>query len=162
MTKTNDLYRLIYSLGIPHVGVEIAKNLANNFANLEELSSATPEILLTIDLVGDTIANAVYDFFRKPKHQTMLENMKMQGVNFSGNKKTQGPWANLTFVLTGTLKTLTRQQAKQLIERNGGRVSNTITQQTNILIAGENPGKKLLEAQQNAIPVWDESMFLSS
>jgi DNA ligase (NAD+) len=73
------LYRLIYGLGIPHGGVEIAKNIANNFASLQELSSAIPENLLTINLVGDTIANAVHNFFCKPKYQKMLERMKTQG-----------------------------------------------------------------------------------
>ncbi|MDR1665707.1 MAG: NAD-dependent DNA ligase LigA [Puniceicoccales bacterium] len=156
--KSNDLYRLIYGLGIPHVGLEIAKNLARCFVSLDKLTAATREELRDVPLVGNTVAHALEDFFSQERHRHILEKFRHNGVNFRC-LSSSGRWTGQIFVFSGSLISMTRSQAKSLVEQNGGQVADTVTFRTHVLVAGENPGQKLSRAREFGIIVWNEESF---
>lgn len=158
--KHCDLWHLIYALSIPHVGQESAKNLAQHFKTLDALQQASFETLEAIPLVGSQTADVIVQFFNNEDNRQILTDLKRYGVQcVASEESTTLPWFARTFVLTGSLQQWTRSQAKQAIERLGGRVTRVVSAQTFALIAGEKTGTKKVQAQALNVPIWDEVQF---
>ena len=165
-SKKQALWRLIHGLGIPNIGAQAAKLLSKNFRNLKNLMNATPEELLTIDGIGDTIAQSIQDFFKDPKQLALVNRFIAYGLNTkdlssaSDRSSKPTPFIGKTFVLTGTLPTLSRTQASEKIEAAGGKTSSSISSKTDYLLAGESAGSKLTKAQKLGVEIIDEANFL--
>ena len=161
-SKGNDLYRLVYALGIPHVGVKAAQLLCGAFPTMEAIQAATEEDLSQVEGFGGITSQEVASFFRKESARQLVARLKELGVNMAARQ--QAPRGTAlsggTFVLTGTLPTLTRKQASALIEENGGKVTSSVSKKTNYVLAGEEAGSKLEKALQLGIPVLSEEQFL--
>lgn len=152
------LSRFIYALGIRHVGENIADILAGRFGNLDRLMNAPSEALAKIDGIGPEIAGAVRHFFDQEQNRDAVRRLLESGVSFKDEAvRAADRLEGKTFVLTGTLATMTRSEAKKRIEANGGRVTGSVSRQTDYLIAGSDPGSKLAKAQALGIEVIDES-----
>jgi DNA ligase (NAD+) len=161
-SKSQDLWRLLHGLGIPHVGKQSAKDLAAAFGSLDSLAIAPLEQLESIDGVGTIMAQSLVDWFANPTHQERIDRLRAHGVNFSSaNTQTAsgGALSGKTLVLTGALPGLTRDEATQMIEAAGGRTSSSVSQKTDYLLAGEASGSKYSKAQKLGIPVLDEAGF---
>ena len=163
MSKSRDLQRLIFSLGIRHVGERTAKALADHFLHLDILVQATLEELIEIEDVGPKVAESIVFFFRQRENQELLSRLKNAGLNFSQQKKGstgRSSLQGLIFVLTGTLSSMSRDGAKERIETLGGRVSSSVSAKTDYVVTGESPGSKLEKAKKLGVPVLDEDEFL--
>lgn len=162
-SKQTTLPRFIYALGIRNVGEATAKDLAQHFGNLDALMAADPEALMQVNDVGPVVAEAVYQFFQETHNRDVIAAMRALGVHWADiQKKTSSSALNgKTFVLTGTLPTLKRDQAQAMIEAAGGKVSGSVSAKTSYVVAGEEAGSKLEKAQQLGIPVLDESAMLA-
>jgi len=160
-SKTVEFSRFLYALGIRHVGEHVARLLAGRFESLEELMQSEPEELLSIDGIGDTIARSVKEFFSREENRRTIKRMLEAGVRivFETGRRVGG-LSGKTFVLTGTLERMTRQQAKEALERAGARVSSAVSRNTSFVVAGRAPGSKLARARQLGVQVIDESEFL--
>lgn len=157
-SKKLPLERLIFGLGIRFVGERTAQFLAEHFGSMEALRDATEEELLKVQEVGPRIAQSIVEFFREPKNRELLNALKDAGLRFTGKKKERGTrLAGKTFVLTGTLARLTRDQAKKLIEDAGGRVSGSVSKKTDYVVAGSDAGSKLDKAKQLGVAVIGEA-----
>jgi DNA ligase (NAD+) len=159
-TKQKPLSRLIAGLGIPFVGERTAQFLAQSFASLDELMAADEERLMQVEEVGPKIAASIRRFFAEPHNRELVERLRKAGLNFvsTERKKTEGgPFSGMTFVLTGTLPTLKREEATRLIEAAGGKVTGSVSRKTSVVVAGEEAGSKLDKARELGIPVWDEA-----
>jgi DNA ligase (NAD+) len=162
-SKTRPLSLLIFGLGIPHVGFTAAQLLARRFGNLDALATAAQEEKLGgIQGIGPVIAKSVSAFFREPRNQELLERLKAAGVNTvePTAAKADGALAGKTYVLTGSLPTLSRSQATSLIEEAGGRVAGSVSKKTDALVAGEDAGSKLEKAKELGVEVIDEAELL--
>lgn len=156
------LARLLVSLSIPQVGEETAEDLAQHFGSLENIQSAKLEDLEKINNIGEMVAKSVYDWFRDKQNQKVLADLLAQ-VKVKKEKRAEsktGKLAGQTFVLTGTMEELSRDEAKAKIKSLGGKVSSAVSTQTDYLVAGENPGSKLDKAQELGVKVLSESEFL--
>lgn len=164
-SRNQSLNRLLSALGIRGVGEVGAADLARQFGSLDRLSAAGVDDLLEIEGVGPNIAQAVVDWFSTPTNRVVLKKLKSAGVWPQQISQTEaeadGNLRDQTFVITGTLPSLSRNEAKDLIERNGGRVTGSVSKKTSFLIAGENPGSKLDIAQSLGIPVLDEAELMN-
>jgi DNA ligase (NAD+) len=160
-SRTQSLSRLINALGIHGVGEVTAVDLANNFNNLENLSQASTSDLEMIEGIGPNIAQAIADWFERPANQTLLEKLHNVGVWPEARKAESnaevGLLDGLTFVVTGTLPNLSREEAKLFIESFGGKVTDSVSKKTSYLVLGENPGSKLAKAQTLGVPILDEA-----
>ncbi|MFO3796936.1 MAG: helix-hairpin-helix domain-containing protein, partial [Anaerolineales bacterium] len=159
-STSRPLARLINALGIRGVGEVTAADLARHYPDLDALSKATVDELIQIEGIGPNIAQAIVDWFARPGNQRLLEKLKAAGVwprAEKPNEAVQAPLAGLTFVITGTLSGFTREEAKAFIEAHGGKVTDSVSRNTNYLVVGENPGSKLQKAQQLGIPILDET-----
>jgi len=160
-SKENDLSRLVFALGIRHVGARNAKILAMHFSTLDNLISAEEEELSGIDEIGGIIAQSIVRFFDEPQNLDVVEKLRSSGVNFEcREKKVSGIFDGKTFVLTGTLPSLTRSEAAKIIEDNGGKVSSSVSKKTDFVLAGEAAGSKLDKAQALGISIISEDEFL--
>jgi DNA ligase (NAD+) len=169
-SKRAELWRFIHGLGITHVGAAAAKDLAARFGSLEALSEARMEDFIgekkasRIEGIGETIALAIMEHFNQPRNRTLVGELLALGVNPTApTKKTANPdglFAGKTFVLTGTLPSLTREDATERIEQAGGRVSGSVSKKTTYVLAGADPGSKLAKAESLSVPVIDEAEFL--
>ncbi|MBQ4526957.1 MAG: NAD-dependent DNA ligase LigA [Clostridia bacterium] len=161
-SKSNDLSRLIYALGIRYIGIGGAKAICKKLKNIDAFFTASADELTEIDDVGAIMAQSVVSFFAQPHVKDMIERMRAAGVNMEYiEEEMQGN--NLegkTIVLTGTLPTLGRKEASELIEKNGGKVSSSVSKKTSFVLAGEEAGSKLDKAKALGIPVVDEEEFL--
>ena len=159
-SKNRPLSRLITALGIRHVGSTVAELLADEFSSLEELMAASQEELEAIEGLGPYTAASIVDYFSRPGHRRLIEKLKAAGVKTGERlppEREKGPLAGLTFVITGTLPTLSRQAATELIKEYGGKVTSSVSKNTNYLVAGEAPGaSKYSRARQLGIPIIDE------
>ncbi len=161
--KQRGLQRLLYGLDIRHVGERYAKILARAFRTIENLQKATVEELDAIHEIGLTVAVSVFNFFQNPKNQELIERLNLAGVkteidgeaNASVNENFNGK----TFVLTGKLETMTRDEAAKLIEERGGRVSNSVSKKTDFVVAGSDAGSKLTKAESFNVKIIDEAEF---
>lgn len=154
------LNRLITALGIRGVGEVAARDLAGHFADLDALSRASADDLQAIEGVGPNTAAAILDWFARPANRALLEKLKTAGVwPVAGNQLAADnhlSLSGLTFVVTGTLPTFSREGVKEFIEQHGGKVSESVSKKTSYLVLGENPGSKLQKAQALGVPIVDE------
>jgi DNA ligase (NAD+) len=156
-TKKLPLERVIYGLGIRMVGERTAQFLAEHFGSLDALIAATEEELLEVEEVGPRIAQSIAEFFKEPSNVELVERLEAAGLQFKGTKKVRGTaLAGQTFVLTGTLPTYSRDDAKKMIEDAGGKVSGSVSKKTNFVVAGDDAGSKLDKARQLDVAVIDE------
>lgn len=159
-SKDNDLYRLVFALGIPHVGLKAAKLLTARFGSVDDIFRAELEELSSIDGFGDVLAQSVRRFFDLPNTAHLIGRLRDAGVNMLSRTETKDSrFAGKTFVLTGTLPGLTRAQAAELIEKYGGKVSGSVSKKTDYVLAGEDAGSKLAKANQLGVAVISEEDF---
>lgn len=166
-SKSNSLEKLLFGLGIRHVGAKAAKTLAQSFDTMDNLASATKEELLAINEIGEKMADAIVTFFEQEEAVELLEELSSAGVNmeYKGAKpvsaeESDSVFAGKTVVLTGKLEQLSRNEAKEKIEALGGNVSGSVSKKTHLVIAGVEAGSKLKKAQELGIEVWDEEKLL--
>lgn len=156
-SKENDPYRLLTGLGIRNVGKAAAKDLMRHFKSLETLREASLEELKAVPDIGGVTSEGLYQYFREDKNIAIIEKLKAAGVRMSAAQDIQGEkLAGLIFVITGTLPTMGRSEAQELIEKNGGKVSGSVSKKTSYVLAGEAAGSKLVKAQELGIPVLSE------
>ena len=161
-SKENDLWRLIFALGIRQVGAKAAKILAAHFGSMEALRRATAEELTQIDDVGAVTADYIIRWMSSDQAADLLERLKAAGVNMESRQKlVDRRFAGMTFVLTGALSHFTREEAGEMIEQRGGKASASVSKKTTYVVAGENAGSKLKKAQELNIPVLSEEEFLA-
>jgi DNA ligase (NAD+) len=160
-SKHTTLPRFLYGLGIRHVGETTARDLARHFGDIDRLMDASVEQLLEVNDVGPIVAQSVHDFFRQPHHREVVEQLRAAGVTWPAIEGTASdahrPLLGKTLVLTGTLPTLGRDEAKELIEAAGGKVSGSVSKKTHWVVAGEEAGSKLDKARELGVPVIDEA-----
>ena len=166
-SKENDIYRLIYGLGIRHIGVKAAKQLAGEFGTVEAIENATAEEISSIDDFGDITASCVRRFFDDEQTKDALATLRSYGLNFTrtslaevSEDEKNSAVAGKTFVLTGTLPTMKRNEAQALIESKGGKCSGSVSKKTDYVLAGEEAGSKLTKAQELGITVISEEELL--
>lgn len=161
-SKSNDATKLVTSLGISNIGKAAAKNLMRKFKDVETLMDATFEQLLLVNDIGETSAKAIYEYFHKEENRMMIARLKESGVNMQATQESgkDTRFEGLTFVVTGTLPTLSRKEAASLIESFGGKVAGSVSKKTSYLVAGENAGSKLVKAQSLEVPILDEAALL--
>jgi DNA ligase (NAD+) len=161
-SKQQPLERLIYAIGIRFVGKTVAKDLASNFKSMDALMNASEEAMTQVDSIGPKIAESVKLFFNHEKNIQLIEQLRKAGLNFemSESDVVSSVLENKKFVLTGSLPSLTRKEATELIEKHGGKTSSSVSSNTDFLLAGESAGSKLNKAQKLGIPVIDEEKFM--
>ncbi|MBW4046909.1 MAG: NAD-dependent DNA ligase LigA [Proteobacteria bacterium] len=162
-SKHTTLARFIYALGIRHVGEATAKDLARHFCSLDAIMSASVEELCQVDDVGPTVAQSIHTFFEQPHNREVVEQLCAAGVQWSeqrSQREGSKPLAGMTFVLTGALPNLTRDEAKARIEAGGGKVAGSVSKRTNYVVAGAEAGSKLAKAQELGVPIIDEAGLL--
>ncbi|CUA80743.1 NAD-dependent DNA ligase LigA [Anoxybacillus suryakundensis] len=164
-SKQNSLERLLFGLGIRHVGAKAAKTLAEHFETMERLQQATKEELTAIHEIGEKMADSIVTYFSKEEVKQLLDRLRAHGVNmtYKGAKRTadaSATFAGKTFVLTGTLQSMSRSEAKEKIEALGGKVTGSVSKKTDVVVVGEEAGSKLEKARQLGITIWDEARFL--
>jgi DNA ligase (NAD+) len=163
-SKQRDLWRLVFGLGILHVGAGVAKALCRRYATMAELLDASEEELVAIDDVGEVIAKSVHFWFGDPQNRQLIEVLRKAGLNFESSivisGEALGPLAGKALVLTGTLPNLKRHEAAACIEAAGGKVIGTVSKKTDYVVAGEAAGSKLAKAEKLSVPVIDESELL--
>lgn len=157
-SKKTTLARFIYALGIRHVGEATAKLLAEHFGALEALMRAGLEELTAIEGIGPVVAQSIRDFFDEPHNRQVIERLRRLGVHWEESTPTKKSraLAGLTFVLTGTLPRMSREEARALIEAHGGKVSSSVSKKTDYVVAGSEAGSKLQRALELGVPVIDE------
>ena len=159
-SKDNDLYRVIYGLGIRHIGEKAAKLLAQRFETMEAVLAATAEDIASIDGFGAVMAQSVVSFFALDPSRELVVRLQQAGVNMQAKTtRKDDRFAGKTFVLTGTLPTMTRGEASALIEEYGGKTSGSVSKKTDYVLAGEEAGSKLIKAQQLGITILTEEQF---
>jgi DNA ligase (NAD+) len=159
-SKTRGLARVLAALGIRFVGLTNAVILAGDFGSIDALIAATREQLEETDGIGPQIAESVAFFFAQPQNLAVIERLRERGLELTAPLRPKipvGPLAGKTLVLTGTLPTLTREEASALIEDAGGKVAKSVSKKTNYVVAGEEAGSKLEKAQSLEIPIVDEA-----
>jgi len=161
-SKQRDLAALLYGLGIRHVGERLAQTLAQHFRTVDALARAGEEDLTQVEDVGPTVAESIVFFFQQPENIALIRRLEEAGVSFRTRRQRpdKRPLEGKTFVLTGTLADFAREEAKELIEKLGGKVSPSVSSQTDFLIVGESPGSKLDKARELGIAILNEGEFL--
>ena len=162
-TKNNSLERLLFALGIRHVGEKTAKILARHYQDMDNLMLATYEDLSRINDIGETIAKSIVDYFQNDENILLINKLKEYNVNMkytSGVVIQDEEFSGKTFVLTGTLNNITRDEASEIIENMGGKVTGSVSKKTSVLIVGDNPGSKYDKALNLGIEIWEEEEFL--
>ena len=162
-SKGNDLYRLVFALGIPHIGAKAAQTLCQAFPTMEALEAAGEEQVAEIPGFGGIMAREVAAFFARQSARDLVERLKELGLNMTAHKKKEASQklSGATFVLTGTLPTMSRKEASQLIESHGGKVSSSVSKKTSYVLAGEEAGSKLEKANALGVPVVTEAQLLA-
>lgn len=161
-SKNNDASKLLTSLGISNVGKSAAKSLMKKFKSIDNLMKASYAQLVEVNDIGDISAMAIINYFKNSDNQAVIQRLKDYGVNMEVNEEADSDnrFEDMTFVVTGTLPTLSRKQASELIEKHGGKVAGSVSKKTNYLVAGENAGSKLTKAQSLKINVINEETLL--
>jgi DNA ligase (NAD+) len=163
-SKSRDLWRLLFGLGILHVGAGVAKSLARHFPTLDDIFAASAEQLTEADDIGEVIAQSLVNWHSNARNQKLIERLCEAGLNFKSElyrpAAPAGPFAGKTFVLTGTLPTLKREEAAAKIEALGGKVSGSVSKKTDYVLAGEDAGSKLDKAQKLGVKIISEAEFL--
>ncbi len=160
-SKQNNLDKLVFGLGIRNIGDKAAAQLAEHFGSMQALAAASAEEIAAIDGIGAIMAESVTEFFAKAGTVDLLARLRAAGVNMDWHGEKKGTaLAGMTIVVTGTLPTLSRQEAEALIARNGGKASGSVSKKTAYVLAGEAAGSKLTKARSLGVPVIDEAAFL--
>lgn len=161
-SKSNELYRLIFALGIRHIGQKAAKLLCEHFGTIEAIMNAEPSELEQIEGFGKIMAQSVYDYFSLPKTRELIETLKSLGVEMprAVSSLKEDKFSGKTFVLTGTLSSMKRSDASKLIESLGGKTSSSVSKKTDYVLAGEDAGSKLTKAQSLGIRILSEEEFM--
>lgn len=161
-SKKTTLARFIFGLGIRHVGESTAKDLAKHFGDIHVLMDAQMDELLMVNDVGPVVADSIMSFMSEPHNREVIEQLLVSGIEFQKEERTTTvDLSGKTFVLTGTLPTLSRDQAKELLEAAGAKVAGSVSQKTSFVVAGSEAGSKLDKANELGIPVLDEAALLS-
>jgi len=166
-SKQNSMERVLFGLGIRHVGEKAAKILSEEFGDMKQLAQATPEQLVAIHEIGGKMADSVVSYFDTDEVRELMEKLESLGVNltYTGKKvdlsNLNHALTGKTVVLTGKLEQLTRQEAKEKIEQLGGTIAGSVSKKTDLVIAGEDAGSKLEKAQTLGIPIWDEERLIA-
>jgi DNA ligase (NAD+) len=163
-SKSTTLARFIYALGIRHVGESTAKELARHFGGIDSLIAASYEQLLQVADIGPVVGRSIRDFFDDPLNVELVEQLRATGVHWKESAPAQAaaaPLSGKTFVLTGTLPTLKRDEAQAMIEAAGGKVAGSVSKKTSYVVAGEEAGSKLAKAQELGIAILDEDALLA-
>lgn len=161
-SKSNSLEKLLFGLGIPHVGSKTAKIIASHYHNIDNIIKATLEDLSSINDIGEIIAKSIVDYFQKEDNKIIIERLKQYGINMNylGQKIIKDEtFYGKTFVLTGTMTEYKRDEAKNLIENYGGKTSSSVSKKTDVVIAGAEPGSKYDKAVELGITIWSEEDF---
>lgn len=160
-SKQNSLDKFIFGLGIRHVGAKASKNLMKYYHSIDELMSAKKEDLTTIDDIGSIMAESIVNYFQNPKNIALINKLKSLGVDPQVKEaSTNNKFLGYTFVLTGTLPTLSRDEASKMIEDAGGKTSSSVSRKTSFVLAGEEAGSKLTKAKELGIKIIDEETFI--
>ena len=161
-SKSNSLEKLLFGLGIPHVGSKTAKIIASHYHNIDNIMKATLEDLSSINDIGEIIEKSIVDYFQKEDNKIIIERLKQYGINMNylGQKIIKDEtFYGKTFVLTGTMTEYKRDEAKNLIENYGGKTSSSVSKKTDVVIAGAEPGSKYDKAVELGITIWSEEDF---
>ena len=161
-SKSNSLEKLLFGLGIPHVGSKTAKIIASHYHNIDNIIKATLEDLSSINDIGEIIAKSIVDYFQKEDNKIIIERLKQYGINMNylGQKIIKDEtFYGKTFVLTGTMTEYKRDEAKNLIDNYGGKTSSSVSKKTDVVIAGAEPGSKYDKAVELGITIWSEEDF---
>ncbi|SAM75519.1 NAD-dependent DNA ligase [Enterococcus faecium] len=168
-SRENSVERLIFGLGIRHVGAKAAGILAEHFGSLEAISKASKEEIIDLNTIGETIADSLVTYFENEEvHELMQElaergvNLEYKGIRASQLAEVESPFKDKTVVLTGKLIDYTREDAKEKIQNLGGKVTGSVSKKTDIVVAGEDAGSKLTKAQNLGIEVWDEKQMIQA
>jgi DNA ligase (NAD+) len=168
-SRENSVERLIFGLGIRHVGSKAAGILAEHFGSLEGVSQATKEEIVGLNTIGETIADSLVTYFENEEvHELMQElkdrqvNLDYKGIRASQLAEVESPFKDKTIVLTGKLVDYTREDAKEKIQLLGGKVTGSVSKKTDIVVAGEEAGSKLTKAQNLGIDIWDEKQMIQA
>lgn len=163
-SKTTTLGRFLFALGISEVGEVTARLLADSFQDLNALMRANEETLLAIPEVGPVIAKSIAQYFQDPHHQELIKDLLNQGIEFEASNpiNENAPLLGQTFVLTGTLSSMGRSEAKHKLEAMGAKMTESVSKNTTAVIAGESPGSKFQKAQALGVPIWDEEKLLAT
>jgi DNA ligase (NAD+) len=159
-SKSSGLEKLVYALGIRHVGAHTAQVLVNNLGSMENILHADEHALLTVRDVGPEVARSIIEFCKQEANLTTISRLKKAGVSYTPReRKTTEDLNGITFVFTGALKRFTREEAKRIVEERGGKVSSSISGKTGYLVAGESPGSKVEKARKHGVAVISENEF---
>ena len=163
-SKNNEFYRLINGLGIRHIGVKAAKQLAKRYKTIDELSSASYESLIEIEDMGEIMAQSVFEFFSQEQTKDLIEKFKAAGINMEENSSSanlDNRFEGMVFVLTGGLENYSRKEAEEIIESFGGKTSSSVSKKTSYVLEGEDSGSKLTKAQELGVTVINEEEFIN-
>ena len=162
-TKDNHLSKLVFALGIRYIGSKAAKNLCERFKSIDEIKNASYDDLVNVDEIGSKMAESIIDFFKEDKNIKVIEKLELAGINFQIKEENNSIESTVllgkTFVLTGTLSKYTRNEAKEIIESLGGKVSSSVSKKTSYLLAGEEAGSKLKKAEDLGVAILSEEDF---
>lgn len=160
-SKQNSLDKLLNAFGIRHIGLKTAKILAKKFSDIDEMQNASYEEYISINEIGEIMAESLVKFFENEQTRDLIKKLKEAGVNTNGNKQEvlDNRFEGMTFVLTGTLPSLSRNEAMEIIERMGGKVSGSVSKKTTYVLAGEEAGSKLTKAEELNVNIIDEEEF---
>ncbi len=159
-SRHTTLERFLYSLGIPNVGETTAKTLVRYFGGLDAVMNASQEELLEVPDVGPIVAAHIHAFFAEPRNRKVVADLRKNGVEWKEHapqRTNEGPLAGKTVVLTGSLVSLTRDEAKDKLEALGAKVSGSVSKKTSFIVAGAEAGSKLDKAQELGVDIWDEA-----
>jgi len=153
-SKENDFYRFIFGLGIRHIGLKASKLICEKFKNIDAILSASIEDYLSIDGIGEILAKSAVEFFSHPQTAQLIERFKSYGINMTASSNiTDDRFSGMTFVLTGTLNGMTRDEAHEIIEKMGGKTSSSVSKKTTYVLAGEAAGSKLTKAESLGVKI---------
>ncbi len=161
-SKGRSLARLLFGLGIRHVGSKIARVIADDFGSLDAIERASVDDIDEIEGIGEAVARSVHEFFKQPRNRKVLEKLRRAGLRTQEERRarTGGPLEGKTIVLTGGLLSMTREEAKAAIEEGGGKIADSVSKKTSYVVVGENPGSKLDKAQKLGVPMLEEKELL--
>lgn len=158
-SKSRGLERLLYGLGIRHVGETAADDLTARFGDIDKLMAAKKEELMRVDGVGEIIADSIVNFFSEPSNRRLIEQLKELGLEMIAKERRYGPLKGKTFVFTGTLKSYPRAEAEKKVQELGGKIGSSVTRKTDFVVLGESPGSKLAQAEKLGIKILSEEEF---
>lgn len=161
-SKKQPLEKVIYALGIPHVGINASILLVQEYTTMDKIRNAKHEDLLKINGIGDVVASSIINYFKNKQNQKLLENLRKQRLRFTGTitRKAEQLLRGMTFVFTGEMRSMTREHAQQLVRDHGGYAVSTVSKKTDYVVAGENPGSKYKKAQKLGIKIISEQEFM--